>query len=550
MSRWGRGLRILLRLVPFALAFARDRRRWLIVGRPAVRSTGHHAARAERLTLAIAGLGPTFIKLAQLFSARADILPEPYLSAISRLQDQVPPDPYPAIVAVLEGELGRPLGELFDSFEPEPVAAASLGQVHRAILAGEPVAVKVLRPGVEAVIALDLEISFRLLLILNVLIPTHHVQALTNVVREFSARVREEMDFRTEAAHIALFQKYFERDRRVRAPRVHGQFTRQRVIVMEWVTGDKVDRLAPRFAAGELDFRKLMESLTEVYLRMLLVEGFLHADPHPGNILVQQDGIIVFLDWGMVVQLSRSTRDAMLRLALSAGREDLDGMINGMYELGMIDPQISRSEIRDAAAEILAVIERVRDLGVKRAQEMIRELMDTFYTWPLMLPRELVYFFRAAALLEGIGYRYDPVFNGLEIARPVIRRLKYELIEATAQRPRQLALNALEEIRTGINALRDVITRAEREELRVRVHPRDVLQIERFLLLQTRRMLLSIFALTISLITTITFLELHNFWLLVGGLVVAVVMFLVVLFLPTHLLENPLRHARALRSDE
>ena len=378
MSRWRRGSRILWQLTPFVLAFVRDRRRWLFFGRPAVRTPAQHEARAERLTLRIAGLGPTFIKLAQLFSARADILPEPYLSAISRLQDQVPPDPNDAVRAVLESELGRPVGELFESFDPEPVAAASLAQVYRATVAGAPVAVKVLRPGVEALIALDLEISFRLLLILNVLFPSHHVRALTNVVREFSARVREEMDFRTEAGHIALFQRHFERDRRVRAPRVHDQFTRQRVLVLEWVAGDKVDRLGPRFASGELDFRKLMDSLAEIYLRMLLIEGFLHADPHPGNILVQQDGTIVFLDWGMVVQLSRSTRDAILRLALAAGRDDLDGMINAMYELGMIDPQISRSEIRDAAAEILAIVERVRELGVKRAQELIGELMDTF----------------------------------------------------------------------------------------------------------------------------------------------------------------------------
>jgi predicted unusual protein kinase regulating ubiquinone biosynthesis (AarF/ABC1/UbiB family) len=547
VSRWRRGLTVVARLLPFVVAFLRDRRRWILFGRPAARTLAQHERRAERLTLAIARLGPTFIKLAQVFSARADILPEPYLSAVSRLQDRVPPDSLESIVAVLELELGQRVSDVFSEFHPEPVAAASLGQVHRAVLAGETVAVKVLRPGVEALIATDLDISFRILLLLNVFFPNHHVRALTNVVREFSARIREELDFRQEASHIELFHKHFDRDRRVRAPRVKEAFTRQRVLVMEWVEGDKVDRLADRFAAGELDFRRLMDTLTEVYLRMLLVQGFLHADPHPGNILVQRDGTIVFLDWGMVVQLSRSTREAILRLAIAAGRDDLDAMINGMYELGMIDPQISRSEIREAAAEILGIVDRVRELGLRRAQELIREIMDTFYTWPLMLPRELVYFFRAAALLEGIGFRYDPVFNGLETARPVIRRLRSELMTATGQRAGQFAMNALEEVRAGVNALRDVIARTEREELRVRIHPRDMLHVERFFFLQTRRVLLSIFALTIALITSITFLELHNPFVLAGGLVVALVMFLVVLVLPTHLLENPLRHARGIR---
>jgi predicted unusual protein kinase regulating ubiquinone biosynthesis (AarF/ABC1/UbiB family) len=548
VTRWRRAGAIAWGLTPFLVAFLRDRRRWILFGAPARRTAEHHAARAQRLTATIARLGPTFIKLAQLFSARADILPEPYLGTVGTLQDQVPPETYDAVCRVIEAELGRPVGELFTEMEREPVAAASLGQVHRARIGDVTVAVKVLRPQVESLVALDLDISFRLLLILNVLFPNHHVRALTNVVREFSVRVREEMDFRQEARHIELFHRHFSSDPRVRAPHVHAEYTRRRVLVMEWVAGDKVDRLQHRFESGRLDFRQLMQTLTEVYLRMLLVEGFVHADPHPGNILIEEDGTIVLLDWGMAYQLSRHTRESILALALAAGREDLNGMVSGMYELGMIDPQISRAEIREAATEILTVVGRVRELGLRRAQEMIRDIMDTFYTWPLMLPRELVYFFRATALLEGIGFRYDPVFNGLETVRPVVQRMRSELLLATAREPGEFARGVWDELRTGMSAVRDLVSRAEREEFRVRIHPRDVMQAERFMGLQVRRILLSIFALTVALITSMVFLAVRSVWLLAAGLLAALFMFLVVLLLPTHLLENPMRHARGLRT--
>ena len=309
----------------------------------------------------------------------------------------------------------------------------------------------------------------------------------------------------------------------------------------------RVDRLGDRFAAGELNFNELMKTLTEVYLRMLLVEGFMHADPHPGNILVQEDGKIVFLDWGMVVQLNRSTRDSILRVALAAARDDLDGIISAMYELGMIDPEISRAEVRDAAGEILEIVQRMRELGVRRVQQMVAEIMDTFYTWPLQLPRELVYFFRATALLEGIGFRYDPAFMGLDVAVPVIKDMRGEILRATKREPQDIAKGIIEDVRVQINALRDIVVRAEREEFRVRIHPRDVTHIERFMLLQVRRILLSVFALTIALVGSITHGSLGHPWLLVASIVIAVVMFIVVLFLPTHLLENPMRHARRLK---
>ncbi len=548
MRRWRRATAIVVRLTPFVVAFLRDRHRWLLFGPPRKLSEAKHRRRAERLTRAIAALGPTFIKLAQVFSARADILPEPYLSVVGTLQDHVPPDQPEAIRAVIEAEEEAPVGRLFSAFDDTPVATASLGQVHRAELDGRPVAVKVLRPGVEELIAVDLDISYSILFILNLLFSNdHHVKAFTTVVGEFAVKVRAEMDFRQEAEHLQRFRRHFASDRRVRAPEVRESLTRRRVLVMEWVDGDKIDALAGRIAAGEISPRRLMATLIEVYLRMLLVQGFLHADPHPGNLLVDRDGRIVFLDWGMVVPLRPATRERIVRVALATARQDIDGMINGMYELGMIDPDISRAEIRDAATEILGVVERARDLGVERVQEILSEIMDTFYTWPLVLPRELVYFFRAAALLEGIGLRYDPEFNGIQAARPVVLDMRPELLHAAGREPAQVALNLVDETRSVLGGVRDVVRRAEREELRVRMHPRDLLRLERLLLLQSRRVLFSIFALTIALISSITFIAIRNVWLLLTGLVVSLIMFIVTVFIPIHMLESPLRHARGIR---
>ena len=547
MKRTLRGLRIFAALAPFLVGFLRDRRRFLIIGRPASRRPGHHAGRAERLVAAVADLGPTFIKLAQVLSARADLIREPYFSAIGTLQDQVPPISGDGALEVVEAALGRPAGEVFDSFERRPIAAASLGQVHRATLRGREVAVKVLRPDVESVVAIDLDLSFRLLFWLNILFPNHHVRGITNVVREFSVRVREEMDFRSEAANIERFHRLMADVEGVRAPEVIGELTRKEVLVMEHLEGTKVDRLDERFASGELEFEPVMRRLTGLYLRMMMLDGFLHADPHPGNLLVGPDGTIIVLDWGMVLDVPKQTRDTILSVALSVGREDLDGVISGMYGLGMISPEVSRGEIREAAIEIMKVIERVRTSPVDRVREVVQEIWDTFQTWPLLLPQELVYFFRTAVLLEAIGFRYDPEFNGLHLIRRVVAEHRGELLRKTGREPVALALDFMGEVGHVLRSVRDLLQRAEREELRVRLHPRDQQAQERFMHLQARRFLLSVFATAIAVISAVVYVAIGSPLLLVLGLAVALVMFVLVLFIPTHLLENPLRHARGIR---
>jgi predicted unusual protein kinase regulating ubiquinone biosynthesis (AarF/ABC1/UbiB family) len=545
MRRLIRFVSVFVHLGPFLLGFLRDRRSWILFGRSKKRTAQHHLDRAERLTARLANLGPTFVKLAQLLSARADILPEPYLTEISRLQDQVPSDPLPRITAVIEAELEAPIGEIFQDFGEEPIATASLGQVYRARVSGRDVVVKILRPGVEATVALDLDISFQLMFWLNILFPNHHVRSLTNVIREFSVRVRAEMDFRIEAQNIARFQEVFSGDSKVRAPAVLEQFTRRRVLVMEHCRGTKVDQLHDLFASGRLSFKGIMESLTGVYLRMMLVDGFMHADPHPGNLLVQDDGTLIVLDWGAVLDVPRWTRESILGVALAVGREDIDGVINEAYRLGMISPEVSRGDIREAAAEILRIVKRAKTTNRKHiVRDIVAEMLDTFYTWPLEMPQELVYFFRTGALIEGLAFRYDANFDGLSFIQGVVREHRAELLDSIGRQPTQIAKNFLDEAQSTVRSVRDLVTRAEREELRIRVHPRDMQSQERFLHLQARRLLLSIFASATAVITSILFIALRSWWLLGGGLLVALVMFVVVLFIPIHLLENPLRHAR------
>ncbi len=547
MKKLFRGIHVIGRALPFLWAFLRDRRRFILLGGPTRRTPEHHEKRALRLAATIAALGPTFIKLAQVFSARADLFPEPYLSAIGTLQDQVPPVPTDEARAVVEREMGGAIEEIFEEFHEKPLAAASLGQVHRARYRGEEVVLKILRPGVEEMVALDLDLSFRILFWLNVLFPNHHVQGISNVVREFSVRVREEMDFRSEAENMERFRKRVQDQPGVTLPGVYHDVTSRRVLVMEYMRGTKVDALQDRFASGELRFEEIMERLTGLYLRMMLSDGFLHADPHPGNLLISPEGDVVVLDWGMALEVSRTTRDTILSIALATEREDLDGMINGMYRLGMISPEVARGDIREAAREVMKIMERARSSSRERVQEIVQEVWDTFYTWPLLLPQELVYFFRAAVLLEGIGFRYDPDFNGLLLFRRVVGKLRKELLRETTREPMNMARDLLTEAAHSIRLVRDLVTRMEREELRIRVHPRDAQSQERFLHLQARRLLLSVFATATALISAILFIALGNVWLLAAGLLAALGMFLLTLVIPTHLLENPLRHARGIR---
>lgn len=525
----------------------RDRRRWIFIGRPRRASEAVHRRRAQRLTTTVAALGPAFIKLAQVFASRADILPEPYLSEVGKLTDNVPPLPSRDIQAVIVRELGKPLDQLFDRFDVEPLAAASLGQVHRAALGDREVVVKVLRPGVEEMVAVDLDAAFRILYYVNILFPNHHTRAITTIVREFAKRIDEEMDFRQEARNADQIRANFARDSRVAVPEVVNALTSRRVLVLQYMEGTKIDRLQSRIASGDIALETLLRTVVEVYTQMMLIDGLFHADPHPGNLLVSPNGTLVLLDFGMVVRVERDTRIRLIETILAAVRKDVDGVIAGFYELGVLDPEVDRGTVRDAARALMSIA-FTPDAEPRQVQRIVNDVMATFYRWPIMLPSEFVYLGRAAALAEGIALRYDAAFNAVQFASPVIRRMGSTLLASVAAGdPRDRMQDVLGEI-TGIaRELRDVLRRAGRDELRVRAHPRDVIEMQQFIAGQTRRMVLCMATGVLAVVGAILYVADHNTYVLVATLFVTLVMFVLFLLVPWHLLSRPLQGLRRRR---
>jgi predicted unusual protein kinase regulating ubiquinone biosynthesis (AarF/ABC1/UbiB family) len=422
-------LRIVLALGPFVLSVLRDRRRWLWWGAPALRSREFHVARAEALVARIAHLGPTFVKLAQVFASRADLIPEPYLGILGRLTDQVPPVSWEAIRAQIVAAYGMEPERVFESIDRTPVAAASLGQVHRARWHGRDVAVKVLRPGIEQTVGRDLASARTITGWAARRWPSPHILGFQALVEEFAARISEEMDFRLEAEYASEVRANFAGNARVLIPEVMHELTRQRVLVLQFIEGTRVDRLVP----GGVDAARLAGMVMEVYVQMMLVDGLFHADPHPGNLMLSPDGRLVLLDFGMMVRVPKELRLKLIRTVFASIRRDAKAVAEGFYALGLIAPGADPAEI-DRLSQVLVEMASMRTTTQQRLDTMLADrVMQSLYDFPVILPRDLVYFARTAALIEGVGTRYDAYFNAIEVGTPVVMRMRSRILRSLGE---------------------------------------------------------------------------------------------------------------------
>lgn len=381
-------------------------------------------SRAERFRCVLEELGPTFVKAGQLLSTRPDLLPVDVLDELARLQDHVPSMPFAQVREILEEELGEPLEELFAAVEEEPLAAASIGQVHRArTVSGREVVVKVQRPGLRRTIRVDLEIMGNLAHLVERRVEGWEHHRPSRVVEELGVSLEKELDYRLEAAHQERFAKQFDGDERVRVPQVHRELTTRAVLTMDYLEGVKISDLEGIRDLG-FDPAEVADRAAELTMAQLFVSGFFHGDPHPGNLLVLPDGALGYLDFGMMGRLQRSRRENLADLLAGIVRRRSPEMAEALLRLcsaGDIDRQPLERDLEEFADRHF--FQPLKDLQLGA---VLRQLLELAARNQLSIPADFFLTIKALANVEGLCRNLDPDFEIAAHAAPFLERLQWE----------------------------------------------------------------------------------------------------------------------------
>jgi predicted unusual protein kinase regulating ubiquinone biosynthesis (AarF/ABC1/UbiB family) len=425
-------------------------------------------------------LGGLMIKLGQFLSSRADLLPEQALKVLSSLQDEVPPAPFEHVVHVVESELGKPVEEVFSTLESKCTAAASLGQVHKGVLAatGETVAVKIQRPNIDQLVAMDLGSLRFVIRVIQFFIKTGNFIDLMAFYREFRRTTFEEIDYVTEAANGKRFREMFQDDPTIYIPQIYDAYVSRRVLVLEWIEGIKVNDYAALEAAN-INRLEVATRTVNAYFHQFFEAGFFHADPHPGNIFVKrgspEDGpVIAFVDFGMVGTLTKSMKVSLRDIFLGFVTRNAHSIVDGLVKLGFIGRSANLASIERGISLMLEqyygiTLGEVRELDFP---EVAQELENLLYGQPFQVPAQFAFTGRAVGTLVGVTTGLSPNFNFIDVAIPYARGflgLDSDGISDTLQEVLSQLLDTGRVVLTLPNKIDRLLTRIETGQLEVKI---------------------------------------------------------------------------------
>lgn len=436
-------------------------------------SSAHRHKRAKWLIKTLLNLGPTFIKIGQALSTRGDILPLEYVEELAMLQDNVPAFSSSEAIAVIETSLGKSIYAIYRDFEPLPIAAASLGQVHRARLhTGEEVVVKVQRPGLRQLFDLDVQALQKLVKFCYRYFSWATKYQLQDIYEEFVTILYQEIDYRIEGRNADRFRENFQDYPKVIVPKIYWQYSTSNVLTIEYLPGIKINDCIALEAQG-INPQELNLVGVSCYLKQLLIDGFFQADPHPGNMAVSNDGSIIFYDFGMMVEMQALDQEQMIKTFFAVLKKDTNAVIDSLVLMGLIEPISDMTPVRRLMDFILQEFTE-KPLELASLRQMGGEIYELFEEQPFRLPAKMTFLLKALTTLDGIARTLDPNYNPIACAKPFVKTFtshqsKASLLKTLALQARDLITSRWQQPSRTELLWQRLEERLERGEIQLRV---------------------------------------------------------------------------------
>lgn len=409
-------MKVLWKLAPIIFHLRRDRREWVKREGKNI-DTKKYIKHAEKTLATFIALGPSYIKLGQWLSTRTDVLPQPYLEVLAKLQDDVPPSDFSLVQKTIENEIGK-IDQVFDRFDKKARSGASLGQVYLASYKGRDVIIKVSRPNIEQMISRDIQVLKSILPLATRFIDPNLRYSVEAMFSQFIETISEEMDYRIEAKNLKTIRRNLSKDPMVLVPELISEITSRHVLSMEYIPGIKITDISSLDESG-LDRERIVSKVHRIFFKMLLKDSIFHADPHPGNISVTSDGKIILYDFGMVGRIDNETRLKLVRLYLGLIEKDPARAVNVLMDLGTLEPTVNRYVVEKALEFSIRSLhgQQVDRMEVKALIDLTNKTMSRF---PFRLPKNLALYMRMSSILEGIYLHHKVRFQFVKVLANIL----------------------------------------------------------------------------------------------------------------------------------